>query len=122
MGRLRRAVPDEAFTDAGLSSSQFKIDNAQGSDATELSLATADISAGAKVLVVDPLDSPTGIAIAKLAEPKGVTLIAYDRAIFEGTNTYYVSFNNEQVGELIGTGLQGSASPPGTSPTRRSTC
>src|SRR6201999_3362861 len=95
-----------AFTAAGLSSSQFKIDNAQGSDATQLSLATADISAGAKVLVVCPLDGPTGVAIAKLAEQKGVTLIAYDRAIFEGSKTYYVSFDNEKVGELIGTGFK----------------
>jgi D-xylose transport system substrate-binding protein len=94
-----------ALTAAGLTSSQFKIDNAQGSDATQLSLATADISAGAKVLVVCPLDGPTGVAIAKLAEQKGVTLIAYDRAIFEGSKTYYVSFDNEKVGELIGTGF-----------------
>src|SRR5580704_3375366 len=94
-----------AFTAAGLTSSQFKIDNAQGSDATELSDAQADISAGAKVLVVCPLDGPTGVAIAKLAQQKGVTLIAYDRAIFEGSKTYYVSFNNEKVGELIGTGF-----------------
>ena len=94
-----------AFTAAGLSSSQFKIDNAQGSDATELSDAQADISAGAKVLVVCPLDGPTGVAIAKLAEQKGVTLIAYDRAIFEGSKTYYVSFDNEKVGELIGNGF-----------------
>jgi D-xylose transport system substrate-binding protein len=94
-----------ALTAAGLSSSQFKIDNAQGSDATQLSDATADINLGAKVLVVCPLDGPTGVAIAKLAEQKGVTLIAYDRAIFEGSKTYYVSFNNEKVGELIGTGF-----------------
>ncbi len=96
----------EAFTDAGYTSAQYKIDNAQGSDATELSLATADISAGAKVLVVDELDNPTGIAVAKLAESKGVILIAYDRAIFQGTSTYYVSFNNELVGELIGQGFE----------------
>jgi D-xylose transport system substrate-binding protein len=96
----------QAFTDAGYTSSQFKIDNAQGSDATELSLATADISAGAKVLVVDELDNPTGVAVAKLAESKGVTLIAYDRAIFQGSSTYYVSFNNELVGELIGQGFE----------------
>jgi D-xylose transport system substrate-binding protein len=94
-----------ALTAAGLNSSQFKIDNAQGSDATQLSLATADISAGAKVLVVCPLDGPTGVAIAKLADQKGVTLIAYDRAIFEGSKTYYVSFDNEKVGELIGNGF-----------------
>jgi D-xylose transport system substrate-binding protein len=95
----------EAFTDAGYTSSEFRIDNAQGIDATQLSDATADINLGAKVLIVCPLDGPTGVAIAKLAEQKGVTLIAYDRAIFQGTNTYYVSFDGEKVGELIGTGF-----------------
>ena len=96
----------EAFTDAGYTSSEYRIDNAQGNDATELSDATADINLGAKVLVVDEIDNPTGVAVAKLAESKGVTLIAYDRAIFQGTNTYYVSFDNELVGELIGQGFE----------------
>jgi D-xylose transport system substrate-binding protein len=95
----------EAFTDAGYTSSEFRIDNAQGIDATQLSDATADINLGAKVLIVCPLDGPTGVAIAKLAESKGVTLIAYDRAIFQGNSTYYVSFDGEKVGELIGTGF-----------------
>ena len=95
----------QAFTAAGYTSAEFRIDNAQGSDATQLSDATADINLGAKILIVCPLDGPTGVAIAKLAEQKGVTLIAYDRAIFQGTNTYYVSFDNEHVGELIGQGF-----------------
>ena len=95
----------QAFTAAGYTSSEFRIDNAQGSEATQLSDATADINLGAKVLIVCPLDGPTGVAIAKLAEQKGVILIAYDRAIFQGTTTYYVSFNGEHVGELIGTGF-----------------
>ena len=96
----------QAFAAAGYTSSEYRIDNAQGSDATELSDATADINLGAKVLVVDEIDNPTGTAVAKLAEQKGVTLIAYDRAIFQGTNTYYVSFNNQLVGELIGQGFE----------------
>jgi D-xylose transport system substrate-binding protein len=95
----------QAFTAAGYTTAQYRIDNAQGSDATELNMATADINLGAKILIVDPLDAPTGVAIAKLAQQKGVTLIAYDRAIFQGTSTYYVSFDNERVGELIGTGF-----------------
>ena len=95
----------QAFLAAGYTSSEFRIDNAQGSDATQLSDATADINLGAKVLIVCPLDGPTGVAIAKLAEQKGVILIAYDRAIFQGTDTYYVSFDGEKVGELIGTGF-----------------
>src|SRR5215813_10179774 len=95
-----------AFADAGYTQAQYRIDNAQGSDATELTDATADINLGAKVLIMDPLDGPTGVAIAKLAESKGVTLISYDRATFQGTNTYYVSFDNELVGELIGQGFE----------------
>ena len=34
-----------------------------------------------------------------------MTLISYDRATFQGSKTYYVSFNNEAVGELIGNGF-----------------
>jgi len=96
---------NDAFADAGYTQAQYRIDNAQGSDATELDDATADINLGAKILLVTPLDGPTGVAIAKLAESKGVTVIAYDRAIFEGSSTYYVSFDNEKVGELIGQGF-----------------
>jgi D-xylose transport system substrate-binding protein len=105
----------ESLTAAGYTSQQFRIDNAQGSDQTELSDATADINQGAKVLIMDPLDGPTGVAIAKLAESKGVTLISYDRATFQGTNTYYVSFDNEKVGELIGTGFEDCVSAWGVS-------
>jgi D-xylose transport system substrate-binding protein len=97
---------NDAFADAGYTQAQYRIDNAQGSDATELNDATADINLGAKVLIMCPLDGPTGVAIAKLAESKGVTLISYDRATFQGSNTYYVSFNNEYVGELIGQGFK----------------
>jgi D-xylose transport system substrate-binding protein len=104
-----------AFADAGYTQTQYRIDNAQGSDSTELNDATADINLGAKVLIMDPLDGPTGVAIAKLAESKGVTLISYDRATFEGTNTYYVSFDNEQVGELIGKGFMSCVSSWGVS-------
>jgi D-xylose transport system substrate-binding protein len=95
----------DAFTAAGYTTTQYRIQNAQGIDATELSYANADINLGAKVLIFDPLDAPTGVAVARLAESKGVTLISYDRATFQGNNTYYVSFNNEHVGELIGTGF-----------------
>jgi D-xylose transport system substrate-binding protein len=95
----------QAFTTAGYSSSQYKIDNAQGSASTELALAQADITQGATVLVMDPADSTTGSAIQAYAQSHGVKIISYDRATFTGTNTYYVSFDNFQVGKLIGTGF-----------------
>jgi D-xylose transport system substrate-binding protein len=106
---------NDAFADAGYTQAQYRIDNAQGSDATELNDATADINLGAKVLIMDPLDGPTGVAIAQLAQSKGVTMISYDRATFQGTNTYYVSFNNELVGQLIGQGFQTCVSALGIS-------
>jgi D-xylose transport system substrate-binding protein len=95
-----------AFTDAGFSSSEFKIDNAQGNEATELAQAQADITNGATVLVMDPLNSTVGSQIQQLAASKGVKLISYDRATFTGTDTYYVSFDNVQVGKLIGQGFK----------------
>jgi D-xylose transport system substrate-binding protein len=96
----------KAFDTAGYSSSQYKIDNAGGDPAQELNLATADITAGAKVLVFDPLNSNVGGQIQQLAQSKGVKTISYDRATFTGTNVYYVSFDNVQVGKLIGDGFQ----------------
>ena len=95
----------KAFQMAGYSSSQFKIANAQGSDATQLADAQADISLGATVLVFDPLDSTVGGQIEQLASSHGVKVISYDRATFQGTNTYYVSFDNFKVGQLIGQGF-----------------
>jgi D-xylose transport system substrate-binding protein len=95
----------QAFQKAGYTSGQFKIDNAQGSDATELADAQADITLGASVLVFDPLNATVGAAIQQLAQSHGVAAISYDRATFQGTNTYYVSFDNLQVGKLIGQGF-----------------
>jgi D-xylose transport system substrate-binding protein len=104
-----------ALADAGFNQQQFRIDNAQGSDATELNLATADINLGAKVLIMCPLDGPTGKAIAQLATSKGVTMISYDRATFQGSKTYYVSFDNQAVGDLIGKGFLSCVSDWGVS-------
>jgi D-xylose transport system substrate-binding protein len=96
----------KAFQLAGYSSSQFKIDNAQGQEAQELSIAQADITAGATVLIMDPLNSSVGSQIQAYAQSHGVKIISYDRATFTGTNTYYVSFDNVQVGKLIGQGFK----------------
>jgi len=95
----------KAFEMAGYSSDEFKIDNAQGSDATELSDAQADVTLGVSVLIFDPLNSTVGSAIQAYAQSHGVATISYDRATFTGTKTYYVSFDNVQVGKLIGQGF-----------------
>ncbi len=95
----------QAFEAAGLSSGQFKIDNAGGSAATMQTQADADINAGASVLLVDPLDAGSGAAIESKAATAGVKVIDYDRLTTGGpADRYYVSFDNVQVGKLIGQG------------------
>jgi D-xylose transport system substrate-binding protein len=94
-----------AFLAAGLTSKQFTIQNAQGSDTTQYTDAQADIAKGAKVLVLDPLDSTTGAVIEAYAKARGVKVIDYDRLTLGGARSYYVSFNNVAVGTLIGKGL-----------------
>src|SRR2546422_5484894 len=95
----------KALEGAGYKSSDFTITNAQGQEAQELAQAQTAITNGATVLIMDPLNSTVGSQIQNLASQKGVKVISYDRATFTGTNTYYVSFDNVQVGELIGKGF-----------------
>jgi D-xylose transport system substrate-binding protein len=95
----------QSFTAAGLTSSDFVIQNALGSDATQLADAQSDITKGASVLVVDPLDSGVGAHIESYAKQHGVAVIDYDRLVLGGTRSYYVSFNNVKVGQVMGQGL-----------------
>jgi D-xylose transport system substrate-binding protein len=99
----------QALTAAGLSSSQFTVQNAQGSDATQLSDAQTAITKGATVLIVDPLDAGVGAQIETYAKSHGVAVIDYDRLTLGGSRQYYVSFNNVEVGKLIGQGFQACA-------------
>jgi len=105
----------KAFKAAGYRPSQYKIDNAQGIDATELAYVQSDISLGAKVLIFDPLDSTVGAQAEQYAASHGVIFISYDRATFAGTKTYFVSFDNVQVGKLIGQGLKSCVTAWGVS-------
>jgi D-xylose transport system substrate-binding protein len=95
----------QALQAAGLSSSDIKIDNAQGSASTMQTQAEADITQGASVLLVDALDSGSGAAIESNATSKGVKVIDYDRLVKGGAaGRIYVSFDNVKVGNLIGQG------------------
>jgi D-xylose transport system substrate-binding protein len=95
----------QALATAGLTPSQYSVVNAQGSDATELSDAQEAITKGASVLIMDPLDSGVGASIESYAKSHGVAVIDYDRLTLGGARSYYVSFNNVQVGTLIGQGF-----------------
>jgi D-xylose transport system substrate-binding protein len=80
--------------------------NANQDAAAQQSQAEAALTNGAKVLVLDPVDSDAAAAIADLARAQGVPVIAYDRLV-KGSNgvSYYISFDNELVGQLQGQSL-----------------
>jgi D-xylose transport system substrate-binding protein len=105
----------QALTAAGLSSSQFSVQNAQGSDATEFSDAQTAITKGASVLIMDPIDSGVGAQIESYAKSHGVAVIDYDRLTLGGSRQYYVSFNNVLVGTKIGQGFTACAAAWGVS-------
>jgi D-xylose transport system substrate-binding protein len=95
----------EAFRKAGLSNSQIIIQNALGSDATQLTDAQTDITNGATVLLVDPLDFGVGATIENYAKAHGVPVIDYDRLTLGGARNYYASFDNVRVGRTMGEGF-----------------
>jgi D-xylose transport system substrate-binding protein len=95
----------QAFTTAGLSTSDLTVENALGSDATQFSMAQSAITKGASVLVVDPLDPGVGAHIESYAKSHGVAVVDYDRLTLGGTRNYYVSFDNVRVGKVMGQGL-----------------
>ena len=99
----------QALTAAGLTPSQFSVQNAQGSDQTQLSDAQTAITKGATVLIVDPLDSGVGAQIQTYAKSHGAAVIDYDRLTLGGSRQYYVSFNNVLVGTKIGQGFAACA-------------
>jgi D-xylose transport system substrate-binding protein len=62
--------------------------------------AEAAITNGAKVLVLDPVDSASAASIVTRAAQSKIPVISYDRLITNADVDYYISFNNEQVGKL----------------------
>jgi D-xylose transport system substrate-binding protein len=63
------------------------------------------ISQGAKVIVLDPVDSTAAASLVKQAQSQGVKVIAYDRPIPSTPADFYVSFDNEGIGKAIAESL-----------------
>jgi D-xylose transport system substrate-binding protein len=76
--------------------------NAQGSASAQLTQAEADLTKGDCVLVVAANDSAAAAPIVTKAKAQGVPVIAYDRLIQTKDLNYYVSFDNQRVGQLQG--------------------
>jgi len=76
--------------------------NGEGSASNQLRQAEAAISAGAKVLLVAPVDGVAAGEIARRADQADVDFIAYDAPVMNAPVDYYVSFDNNRVGGLMG--------------------
>jgi D-xylose transport system substrate-binding protein len=62
--------------------------------------ADAALTNGAKVMVLDPVDSASAASIVSKAKAQSVPVISYDRLITGADVDYYISFDNEKVGQL----------------------
>ncbi len=76
--------------------------NANNDADTQLNQVDAALTKGACILVVGPKDSDRAAVIVQKAKASQVPVIAYDRLIQDPDLAYYVSFDNEKVGELQG--------------------
>ena len=91
-----------AFKTAGI---PVDIQNANGDESKFGTLCDGMINAGVNVLLIVNLDSDSGSACLKKAQAAGIKTIDYDRLTLGGGASYYVSFDNVEVGRLIGKGL-----------------
>ncbi|MGV1009301.1 MAG: substrate-binding domain-containing protein [Dermatophilaceae bacterium] len=77
--------------------------NAAQDVAKQQQQAEAALTQGANVLVLDAVDGKAATTIVASAKSRGVPVVAYDR--FVAGSDFYISFDNEKVGKLQGTGL-----------------
>jgi D-xylose transport system substrate-binding protein len=103
----------------GYNMSNLIYSNANQNASDQQSQAEAALTNGAKVLVLDPVDSNSASAIADMAKAQNVPVIAYDRAINNSDGVkYYISFDNQKVGELQAQALVDALNKAGkTNPT-----
>lgn len=72
--------------------------NADQDPSKQQQQAESAITNGASVLVLDPVDGKAAAGVVKSAQSSKIPVIAYDRFV-EGAD-FYLSFNNERVGEM----------------------
>ncbi|MFC8228883.1 sugar ABC transporter substrate-binding protein [Streptomyces sp. NPDC057287] len=81
--------------------------NADSDAALQQQQANSAMAQGAKVIVLDPVDSDSASTIVQTAHSQGVKVIAYDRPVSDKPADFYISFDNEAIGEAIGRSLVG---------------
>jgi D-xylose transport system substrate-binding protein len=100
-----RPALQKAFTDAGFSAD---IQNADGDTNKYATIADQELTKGCGVMILVDYNG-AAVAVTQKAQKQGIPVIAYDRPITTGSASapkmladYYVSFDNEKVGELEG--------------------
>ena len=103
----RYAAADKPYFEAAVkkddSSATVLYANAAGSASKQQQQAESMLAQGVKVLVLDAFDGEAAQSIVTEAKAKKVPVIDYDRLVDGGGSDYYISFDNEKVGELQGT-------------------
>src|ERR1700710_2842136 len=79
--------------------------NANADVATQQQQFNSVIAQGAKVIVLDPVDSTAAASLVHMAQGQGIKVIAYDRPVPSTPANYYVSFDNEGIGKSIAESL-----------------
>lgn len=79
--------------------------NANGDVALQQQQFNSVLSQGAKVIVLDPVDSAAAGGLVNIAHSRGAKVIAYDRPIPDTAADYYISFDNEGLGHAISASL-----------------
>ena len=74
--------------------------NANQDADTQQQQAEAALTKGVDVLVLDPVDAASAGSIVAMANQQDVPVISYDRLVTNSDVAYYVSFDNQRVGEL----------------------
>ena len=90
--------------------------NADADAAKQQQQAESMLTQGVSVLVLDPLDGEAAAAIVGAAAAQNVPVISYDRLINSADLSYYISFDNEKVGELQGQALVDKLESDGIAP------
>ncbi|MCF4176428.1 D-xylose ABC transporter substrate-binding protein [Vibrio mediterranei] len=100
--RLERWQKDrDIFVDKAESlGAKVYVQSANGNEQTQISQIENMISRGVDVLVIIPTNGEVLSNVIKEAKRDGINVLAYDRLISNADIDFYLSFDNEKVGEM----------------------
>ncbi len=81
---------------------EVNIQNANGDPMQQKEQIEYFIKSGMDVIVIICIDSTAIVESVKKAQDAGIKVIAYDRPIKDAAVDLYISFDNEQVGQMMG--------------------